>query len=529
MSGEQWAIGRLRGGDVWGLAFSSIRRQKVRAALTLIGVVVGTFTLALSLAVGQGVDRAVVALFHKDDRLRKISVHPKWEPNARDVPAADREPVGPMGEAKRRRLRKALVRNYRGSATGPSRRDLLDGEALERFAAIEHVERVEPLPRISGQAILGDHRHESDIGPVLVGSRFFAGRMLAGRLLAPEDDRAAMVHEYLLYRWGMVGDSAAADAIGKTFRVEYRSSPPGTVDLAWIFDRGMPGSDQRRALESGLRRLAAIARFLPLPRDEREALRRAFDRISVTSTKGSVEVFSETFTIVGVVRESDKKDTVPSPFGEWPIMDSEVLIPAHTAADMYLRSPEGKQVGFYEAILTVDDEGQVKAVADRVEAMGFQQFSLAMFLGTIRMNIRLITLAMAAVAVVALLVAAIGITNTMIMSVLERTHEIGVMKAVGARDQDIRRIFVVEGTTLGVFGSSLGMALAWLAGYPGDVIARRIMEPEMRTAVEGALIVYPAWIVVGVPVLVCLITTMAAWYPAARAARVDPVTSLRHE
>jgi putative ABC transport system permease protein len=145
------------------------------------------------------------------------------------------------------------------------------------------------------------------------------------------------------------------------------------------------------------------------------------------------------------------------------------------------------------------------------------------------MNVLLVSMATALVAIVALTVAAIGITNTMIMSVLERTHEIGVMKALGARDRHIRLIFVVEGLFLGVLGSLIGLVLGWLASFPGDSFAKSIMQPQTPMPVKDSLFAFPPWLVVGVPALVCLITTLAALYPAHRAARVDPVTSLRHE
>jgi putative ABC transport system permease protein len=143
--------------------------------------------------------------------------------------------------------------------------------------------------------------------------------------------------------------------------------------------------------------------------------------------------------------------------------------------------------------------------------------------------VMMITFAMAFVAIVALIVAAVGITNTMIMSVLERSHEIGVMKALGARERHIMLIFLIEGTAIGVAGSLIGLALAWLASIPGDSIARSIMEPQTQTPVKETLFLFPLWLVAGVPAVVSLITTLAALYPARRAARVDPVTSLRHD
>jgi putative ABC transport system permease protein len=71
--------------------------------------------------------------------------------------------------------------------------------------------------------------------------------------------------------------------------------------------------------------------------------------------------------------------------------------------------------------------------------------------------------------------------------------------------------------------------LSWLASFPGDSIARSLVERDLETAIEGTLFLFPAWLTVGIVVFSALLTTLAAVYPARRAARVDPVTALRHE
>src|SRR5262249_44254405 len=139
------------------------------------------------------------------------------------------------------------------------------------------------------------------------------------------------------------------------------------------------------------------------------------------------------------------------------------------------------------------------------------------------------TFATGFVATVALLVAALGITNTMVMGVLERTREIGVMKAVGARDGHVQFIFLVEGALVGAVGGVLGILLSWVASFPGDGVARELVQKQTSRPLEGSLFVYPLWLTLGVPLLATLITTLAAVYPARRAARVNPITALRHE
>ena len=119
-----------RATDILGLSFSALRQQKVRTILTVTGVVIGTFALVLSLAIGRGVDHAIVSLFHEDSRLRKITVNKNYETTAEEVPASEREPKGVMSDAKRKRIRKALVRTW-GQNHLRKEQKLLDLDAIE--------------------------------------------------------------------------------------------------------------------------------------------------------------------------------------------------------------------------------------------------------------------------------------------------------------------------------------------------------------------------------------------------------------
>jgi putative ABC transport system permease protein len=533
-AGSPGRLGRPRRADLWGLAFAAMRQQKVRSALTLIGVIVGTFALAMSLAVGQGVDRAIVSLFKKDDRLRKIWVYPNFQRLPEDLPARRREPKGTMSDAKRERLRRAIMRNTGGIAR---QRVKLTQSALGRIAAFEHVTSALPLIRMRGdvRARLDGKGQDVSATSVMPSTSFFADRLIAGRLFAPGDGRVAIVHEYLLYRWGLVSDEDAATSLGRKFQLELRPRPPETFNPVWILRTANREIDEReiRALDSALRRLAAIVRFLPIPADERQVLRELFDHISATSPKRPAPLITEEFTIVGVLREMAEKDQEAVRFGENGAEVDDVLLPVAAATEFVLRIPDVVQEGFEGAVVTVDSNSEVKGVVGRIKALGFEESSLIDFIAAVRLNVMLVSLATAFIAVVALAVAAIGITNTMIMSVLERMREIGIMKALGARDRHIRFLFVVEGTLMGLVGSSLGMTLSWLASFPADRIARSILEPQAHPSLRGALtepqLAFPYWLVLGVPALVCAITTLAAWYPASRASRVDPVASLRHE
>lgn len=528
MSGSLRAVPRPRAADLWGLAFSAIRQQKVRATLTLIGVVVGTFALVLSLAVGRGVERAIVNLFRANDRLRLIAVYPGYHPDPAEMPADRREPKGAMSDAKRARIRQVLMQTWR--SPNP-RRFKLTPEVVRTFASMEHVEAAMPAISLGGRAILDGHAEGALAESIPTDTRTYAYRLIAGRPFRPDDGRAAIVDEYLLYRWGLTSDAEAESAVGKTFRMEVQSNARQTADprnLLWMANREV-SEKEGRALESALKRLAGLVRFLPFPADERAALEMLFEHISPTSTQHPAQTLTEEFRIVGVLREKQEGDPDGPINRNFNPMDNDILLPTPSAVAFALRLPETAENGFDSVFVRAGREEDVKGVEERIKGMGYATFSLAEFIGTVRLNVLMVSVATAFIAIVALIVAAIGITNTMIMSVLERTHEIGILKALGARDGHIRLIFVVEGVLMGLIGSGLGMLVGWLASFPGDSIARSIIEPQTRWPVKETLFAFPIWLVAGVPVLVCLITTVAALYPAHRAARVDPVTSLRHE
>ena len=117
----------------------------------------------------------------------------------------------------------------------------------------------------------------------------------------------------------------------------------------------------------------------------------------------------------------------------------------------------------------------------------------------------------------------------MLTSVLERVREIGIMKAIGARDRHIQIIFLIEGALIGLFGGTLGTLLAWAASHPGDAWVQSMVQNKMSLELHGSVFAFPWYLLAGVPLFAAVVTTLAAYIPARRAARINPVTALRHE
>ncbi|MEO8727051.1 MAG: FtsX-like permease family protein [Acidobacteriaceae bacterium] len=127
----------------------------------------------------------------------------------------------------------------------------------------------------------------------------------------------------------------------------------------------------------------------------------------------------------------------------------------------------------------------------------------------------------------ALAVASLGIINTLVMSILERRREIGIMKAIGASDADVQTLFFAEAAAMGVIGGALGVALGWVIGKGINLGFDAYMRKNQMPTQEFWLL--PLWLVgaaIGFSVFVSL---AAGLYPARRAARLDPVQALRYD
>jgi len=179
--------------------------------------------------------------------------------------------------------------------------------------------------------------------------------------------------------------------------------------------------------------------------------------------------------------------------------------------------------------LTVRVKGpsQVKSVEDAIQAMGFTTFSLLDATKSLRQVFAVFDLLLGIFGSLALAVASLGIINTLVMAILERRREIGILKALGAADRDIRRLFFAEAGVMGLVGGILGVALGWLIGsaltFGTNVYLRRQELPPID------LSSIPWWMVAGAIGFSIAVSLAAGIYPASRAAKLNPVEALRYE
>ena len=215
---------------------------------------------------------------------------------------------------------------------------------------------------------------------------------------------------------------------------------------------------------------------------------------------------------------------------------ARVFFPLRLAESLHVMQPTdlreisraaGEDPVYSSISARVGDPTQVQPVENAVKKMGFNTFSILDATRSLRQFFAVLDLFLGIFGSLALAVASIGIVNTLVMAILERRREIGIMKAIGASDADVRTLFFAEAGAMGTLGGILGVALGWSMGQAINFgtniyLKRQALPPEHFWSV-------PWWLVAGAIVFAFIVSLVSGLYPAGRAARLDPVQALRYE
>ncbi len=451
-------------------ACANLWKKKLRTILTTAGVVIGMGALVCMFAFGQAAQRNIIDQFNKVGLLNDIVVSLPGQggrPPTRDPDDPDDGP-GPEAE-----VAPLADSNH---PTGPK----LDARFLEEARKIPGVETVFPELRFPAQLRLGQ-KEQFTLVQVLSAAICQSGPMpmKAGRCYDANEPNEMVISESLCRRMTV---NEQTGVIGREIEV---------VTLS---------------LDFGLKSLLRMA----FPKEGQMGL--------------PIARASYRFKVVGVAERM--------PFGGM----SDAYVQPEAARGMRklsftniwdLYRPADESANYASVTVKVKSPMDVASVRKELESRGYRTFALMDQLDQMRIGFLIMDMFLLAVGMIGITVASLGIVNTMVMSILERYREIGIMKAVGATDGDVQRIFLFESGAIGLLGGLFGLLLAAAVSFVINEVVNAIMVRQHAPRMN--YFDFPWWLCLGAIFFAIVISLLAGIYPTRRAARVNPVVALRHD
>jgi len=452
--------------DVTDLAVRNLRESVFRNSLTTIGISVGVASLVAMLSLGIGLQQLASRRLQKSGLFDTVVV------------------------TSRRDLRSFREqREQREDGPPPAESPALDERALQKIEQLPGVVEAYPDIRFVTEVRFDDKPHLT---------------MVAGIPFSAKNNDAFE---------GMQGSFFSSEAsaeviLQKSFAEELLGKTP------------KPGADNTNIAE------------LAKPLLGKELMVRYGARIAPPSSTGpsdgaaySVVSRQQTLKIVGV--------TDLDPESMRGAARARVFLPLKLVQNLHVMepglrdSPASGAPTYTSLSVRVGNPNQVPAVEDDIKKMGFSAFSIVDATRSMRQFFAVLDVFLGIFGSLALAVASIGIVNTLVMAILERRREIGIMKAVGASDADVRGLFFAEAGAMGLVGGAVGVALGWAIGRlinfgTNIYLERQHFPPAQIWSV-------PLWLVLSAIAFSIVVSLLSGLYPAARAARLDPVQALRYE
>jgi len=499
----------MKANDLLELAGRNLRESGFRNSLTTVGVAVGVASLVAMLSLGAGLQGLVSDRFNRSGLFNTIGVF-----TARDM--------------------RGMERSERRTGIMESKVRPLDADARKEIGALPNVIEVYPEVRLlTDVSFEGRTLFTSVSGLSPSAKQNEAFEKMHGKFFSGTDAPEAILHvdfaRDLLTPATAGGADSESNALPGGPR---RGNAPEVTDAqldSLVGKEIVLHYGERQAVptpkEEGVRQTGSGGS----PQKTAAGADSAGDDAGQTISF-SVVRREQRLRIAGIIESEPYAGITASSASRvfLPVGLAEKLHPAMASnlRDIMQAKPSASE-NYSALIVRVDNPARVEPTQDALKTMGFRTFSLMDATKSLRRVFVILNLFLAIFGSVALVVASLGIVNTLVMSVLERRREIGVLKALGASDTDVKRLFFVEAGVMGTVGGALGVLLGWLIGRAINFGTNVYLSQQELP--HETIVLLPLWLIVGAVAFAIAVSLLSGIYPAARAARLDPVQVLRYE
>ncbi len=360
-----------------------------------------------------------------------------------------------------------------GNMKQEEKKDALDAKAVESFKQMEHVEAVSPVLQDYMYLVAGKYIADASLMGIDPGSMEALGYQVEeGRALTAEDTKAVVV-----------GGAVEFYDPKLSWEMRYTTEPP-QVDvlnesLAITYDWSYGTRHADRSIK-------------PFK----------VEAVGKTSAEGS-----DSWRVIMPIKELEK---IQKERREW-------------EEEKYNASSNNRNQSkeYEEVLVKVDEMDNVQAVQQQIKDLGYRASSLTDELEAMKETTKMLRLVLGAIGAISMVVAAISITNTMVMAIYERTKEIGIMKVIGASLKDIKRLFLTEAAFIGFTGGILGIVVSYGLSFVVNLFASQ-QGSTMRSSIPIWLALFAVAFATGVGIL-------SGYLPAKRAMKLSALTAIKSE
>lgn len=445
--------------DTISMALRNLWKRKLRTFLTVLGVVIGTTSIVVMISIGIGMNESFQSQVEQWGSLQVINVSSPSGGNRGMMISSEKS-----NNANSAKNKKDVV---------------LNSKAIEEFKAIPGVETATLLlTDYNIKLVCGKYVAEPEFKGIDPESMEAMGYNLAEGRFLNEEDKMAVV----------VGQDISQNFYNPklSWQMRYNSERP-QVNL--LEEKSLLTYDYNYGTKNAEKKIKPYK----------------IEVVGMMQGSGN-----DSYSVIMPIKQLEK------------IIDEREKYEKSQQSGRNTGNTNSRKKGVYEqAMVKVKNMEQVQEVQQVIKDMGYEAYSLSDYLESMKETSKMLRMMLSAIGAISLIVAAIGITNTMVMSIYERTREIGVMKVIGASLFDIKKLFLTEAAFIGFAGGLFGVALSLLASKLVNVIAQQ-QQSDMLSSV-------PVWLCLASLGFATFIGIAAGYFPAQRAMKLSALSAIKTE